>query len=53
MRIAVVTCGLGRETAAAALQYVAPVGEVDAFVAGVLDVVEASLAHDEAPVLEA
>jgi len=46
----VITRALGREAAANALQYVAPVGEADAFVAGILDVVEASLASDPTPV---
>lgn len=42
---------LGREAAAAALEYVAPVGGVQAFVSGILDEVERQIAAD--PVLEA
>jgi transcriptional regulator GlxA family with amidase domain len=49
----VITRALGRAAAADALQYVAPVGEADAFVAGILDAVEASLASDPTPVTPA
>jgi transcriptional regulator GlxA family with amidase domain len=46
----VVTRTLGRAAAAAALSYVAPVGEAQAFVDGILDTVEAQLAAERVAV---
>jgi transcriptional regulator GlxA family with amidase domain len=40
----VITKALGRTAADAALQYVAPVGEAEAFIAGILDVVDRHVA---------
>lgn len=44
----VITKGLGRPAAEAALQYVAPVGEARQFIAGILDVVERHVVADPA-----
>lgn len=44
----VITKGLGRAAAEAALQYVAPVGEAQRFIAGILDVVELHVVADPA-----
>lgn len=47
----VITEALGRAAAEAALQYVAPVGEAQAFINGVLDVVGRHVARDTLPTL--
>jgi transcriptional regulator GlxA family with amidase domain len=44
----VITRALGRAAAEAALQYVAPVGEAESYIAGILDVVERQITADAA-----